>query len=113
MSVGPSRFSALAVGRIGRPGAEIFLVEDHLLHKAGAAPAIFLGPGDPDPAGGVHRLLPGNALFERLAVGRDALVGGIVDADLRRQVGFEPAAELGAEGRVLGAVGEVHCGSFY
>src|SRR6267154_717950 len=49
-----------------RTGAEIFLVEDHLLHKARAAPAIFLGPGDADPAGGVHRLLPRNALFEGL-----------------------------------------------
>ena len=90
----------------GRAGAEIFLVENDLLHKAGAAPAIFLRPGDPDPAGGVHLLLPGNALFQCLAIGRDALVGGIVDADLRRQVFFEPVAEFGAESRVLGAVGD-------
>src|SRR5260370_15363117 len=96
-----------------RTGAEIFLVEDHLLHKARAAPAIFFGPGDPDPAGGVHRLLPPNALFECLAVGRHALVGGIVDADLRRQVHFEPAPEMGTKGGMLGAVGEVHGGPLY
>src|SRR5438128_167491 len=43
-------------------GAEILLVEDDLLHEADAAAAIFLGPGQPDPAGGVHLLLPGAAL---------------------------------------------------
>src|SRR6266404_204819 len=89
-------------------GAEIFLVKDDLLHKAGAPPAIFLGPRDPDPAGSVHRLLPSDAFFERLAVRRHALVGGIVDADLRGQIRLEPMAEFGAECSVLGAVGEVH-----
>src|SRR3989440_12947772 len=34
-----------------RPRAEIFLIEDHLLHKAGATAAILLGPGDPNPPG--------------------------------------------------------------
>jgi len=92
----------------GRTGVEIFLVEDHLLHKAGAAAAIFLGPGDSDPAGGVHLFLPGDALFERFAIRRDALVGGIVDADLGGQVRPEPTAEFGAERRVLWAVGEIH-----
>src|SRR5260370_25275217 len=48
-----------------RTGAEIFLVEDHLLHKARAPPALFFGPGHPDPAGGAHRLLPPNALSAR------------------------------------------------
>src|SRR6266851_753873 len=47
-----------------RAGAEIFFVEDHLLHKAGAPPAIFRGPRDADPAGLVHLLLPPDALFE-------------------------------------------------
>src|SRR5437763_16990238 len=91
-----------------RTSAEIFLVEDHLLHKAGATAAIFLGPGDPDPPGGMHRLLPRDALFERLPVGRDTLVGGIVDAGLRRQVRFEPVAKFAAEGRMLGTVGEIN-----
>src|SRR5208337_1454838 len=70
--------------------------------------AIFLGPGDPDPTGGVHLLLPGDALFQYLAVGRDALVGSVVDADLGRQVGFEPMTKFAAEGSVLGTVGEIH-----
>ena len=56
----------------------------------------------------MHCLLPRNALFERLPVGRHALVGGVVDADLGRQVPVQPAPELGAECRVLRAVGEVH-----
>ncbi len=92
-------------------GAEILLVEDDLLHEIGAAAAIFLGPGNADPAGGVHLLLPGDALFERLAVGRDALVGSIVDTDLGRQIGFEPMAQFGAEFCVLRAVGEIHGGT--
>ena len=93
-----------------RAGAEIFLVEDHLLHKAGAAPAIFLGPGDADPAGGVHLLLPGDALFEDRAVGRDALVLRVLDLEIVGQIGFEPSAELAAELGVLGRVGKIHGG---
>src|SRR5947199_11002 len=50
-------------GQDRRAGAEILFVEDHLLHKAGAAPAIFLWPGQADPAGRVHLLLPRAALF--------------------------------------------------
>jgi hypothetical protein len=92
---------------------EIFLVEYDLLLKTGAGAAILLGPRDPDPAGGMHCLLPRNSLFERLPVGRDALVGASVDTDLRRKVRFEPAPELRMKCRVLEAVGEVHCGSFY
>src|SRR5215469_12267382 len=96
-------------GRQNRPaGAEILFVEDDLLHKAGAAAAIFFGPGDSDPAGCVHLLLPGDALFQCLAVRRDALVGGVVDADLGRQIFLEPIAEFGTKRRVLGAVCEIH-----
>ena len=89
-------------------GAEILLVENHLLHKAGAAPAIFLGPGNPDPAGGVHLFLPGDALFQSLAVGGDALVGGIVDFDFLGEIVVKPLPELGAESGMLRAVGEIH-----
>jgi hypothetical protein len=56
----------------------------------------------------VHPLLPRDALFERLPVRRDALISGIVDADLRRKICFDPAAEFGAKRRVLRAVGEIH-----
>ena len=91
-----------------RAGADIFLVEDDLLHEIGAAPAIFLGPGDPDPTRGVHRLLPLNALFQCLAVGCYALVGRVIDTNLRRQVGGEPLPELGAKLGMLRTVGEIH-----
>ena len=92
----------------GGAGARVFLVEDDLLHKARTTAAILPGPGEPDPARGVHRPLPGDAFFECLAVGRDALVGGIVDADVGWQIGLEPAADLGAKLGMLRAVGKVH-----
>src|SRR5579862_9458910 len=78
-------------------GAEIFLVPDHLLHEIGAAPAIFLGPRDPDPAGFVHLLLPGDALYEDVAVGRDPLVLRVLDLEILREVGLEPVPKLAAE----------------
>jgi len=56
----------------------------------------------------VHRLLPGDVFFECLAVGRDPLVGCIVDADLGWQVVLELAADFAAERRVLRAVGKIH-----
>ncbi len=95
-------------GQDRRAGAEILLVEDDLLHEAGAAPAIFLRPGDADPAGGVHFLLPGAAAFQRLAIGRDALVLRVLDLEVVGQVRVEPGAQLAAEGGVFRGVGEVH-----
>ena len=89
-------------------GAEILLVENHLLHKAGAAPAIFFRPGNPDPAGGVHLFLPGDALFQGIAVGGDALVGGVIDLDFLGEIVVKPLPELGAESGMLRAVGEIH-----
>ena len=56
----------------------------------------------------MHLFLPGDAFFEGLPVRRDPLVGGIVDTDLGRQVFFEPVAKFGAEGGMLGTVGEIH-----
>ena len=95
-------------GQDRRAGAEILLVEDNLLHEAGAAPAIVLRPGDADPAGRMHLLLPGAAALQRLAIGRDTLVLRILDLEVVGQVGFEPGAELAAEGGVFWSVGEVH-----
>ena len=89
-------------------GADILLVEDDLLHEIGTAAAILLGPRDPDPARGMHRLLPLDALFQCRAVGCDALVGRVVNADIGGQIGLEPAAELAAERRMLRAVGKIH-----
>src|SRR5947207_4405628 len=91
-----------------RAGAEILLVEDYLLHKAGAAAAIFLWPGQADPAGRVHPLLPGAALFERLAVGGDALVLRVLDLEIVREIGVEPSAKLTAEFGVVRRIGEIH-----
>ncbi len=65
-------------------GAEILLVENDLLHKTGTAAAVLLGPGDADPAGRMHLLLPGDAFFENIAIGRHPLVGSVVDLDLGR-----------------------------
>src|SRR6185312_1095822 len=95
-------------GEDRRVRPEILLVEDHLLDKAGAAPAVFLGPGDADPAGGVHLLLPGDALFERLPVGRDARIRCVLNLQIVGQIGLEPGAEFAAKFGVLGGVGEIH-----
>src|SRR4029450_2208143 len=73
-----------------------------------APPAVGLGPRDAHPARLVHDLLPFHALLERGAVGRHALVGGIVHAELAWQIGGEPAAQLASEGLLLGRVLEVH-----
>src|SRR5206468_7082176 len=91
-----------------RADAGVLFVKYDLLRETRTAAAIFLRPGDPDPAGGVHRLLPTDALFQGLEIGGDALVGRVVDANLRRQIGVEPAAELATECRMLRAVGKIH-----
>src|SRR6202040_3079942 len=63
---------------------------------------------DPDPPGLVHGLLPGAPPLERLAIGGHAIVGGIVEAEIRRKVLGQPRAELVAKGLLLGRVLEVH-----
>jgi hypothetical protein len=50
----------------------------------------------------VHLLLPGDALFEDVAVGRDALVLRVLDLQIVGQVGLKPGAELAAEFGMLG-----------
>src|SRR5262249_12360355 len=84
-------------GAVTGPGrrmcGEILLVEDDLLDEAGAAAAIFLGPGDADPAGGIHLLLPGDAFVERLAVRCDARIRRVLDLEVVGQIGVEPGAE--------------------
>jgi hypothetical protein len=54
----------------------------------------------------MHCPLPGDAFFECLAVGGDALVGRVIDANLLRQIGGEPLPELGAKLGMLRTVGE-------
>ena len=83
-------------------GAEILFVPDHLLHEAGAAAAIFLGPGNADPAGGVHLLLPGDALFQDLAIRGNALILRVLNLQIIAEVGVEPSAELATEFGMFG-----------
>src|SRR5579862_1128931 len=95
-------------GEDRRMRPEILLIEDHLLDKARATPAILLGPRDADPAGGIHFLLPVDALLERLAVGRDARIRRVFDLEIVGQVGVEPGAELAAKRGMFRGVGEIH-----
>ena len=62
----------------------------------------------PDPARRVHAALPVAPALERRAIGRDPLVGRILDAQIVGEVGAEPVADLGAETFLLGRVGEIH-----
>ena len=95
-------------GEHGRARPEALLVVDDLLHQGGAAPAVLLGPRDPDPARRVHAALPVAPPLEGLAVRRHPLVGRVLDAEIVGEVGGEPAADLGAEVLLLGRVGEIH-----
>ena len=89
----------------------VLLVPDHALDQAGAAAAVFFRPRDADPTGGVHLRLPEAASLEGFAVRRHAIVGGIVEAQLGRQMLHEPVAELLAKLLVPGRVLEVHAQS--
>ena len=94
----------------GGPGAEALLVVDDLLHEGGPAASVFLGPRDAHPAGLEHGPLPPYPALEGRAVRGDALVGGIVDAEITRQVGGEPAPQLLPERFLLRGVVKVHEG---
>jgi hypothetical protein len=56
----------------------------------------------------VHLLLPDAPLLEGVAIGRDAVVGGIVQAELRGKVRGEPLPEFLTEPFVLCRELEVH-----
>ena len=86
----------------------VFLVPDHALDQRRAATTVFRRPRDPDPARLVHRPLPAAPTLERFAIGGDAIVGRIVEAQLGRQVGVEPRTKLPAERVLRGRVLEVH-----
>src|SRR5207247_11171324 len=79
----------------------VLLVPDDPLDQAGAATPVLLRPRDPEPTGGVHRLLPRAAALERLAIGCDPIVGRVVETEVGGEVRREPLAKLRAE-RVLG-----------
>src|SRR5262249_13214041 len=72
------------------------------------AAAIFLGPGNTDPARGVHLFLPSDTLFKRLAIRCDTGVRGVLDLKVVGQIGVKPSAELAAEFGMLRGVGEIH-----
>src|SRR2546421_353181 len=80
----------------------------HTFHQPAPPPAVLLGPRHPHPARRVHGLLPRAPLLERLAVGRHAIVGGVVEAEIGGQVGGEPVTELAAKRVVLGSPLEIH-----
>src|SRR5205814_9690530 len=76
------------VDRLGRLREDHLVVEDQLLHEAGASAAVLLGPGDADIAGLVELLLPGPPALDEglLALGYG---GGAA-----RLVGLQPGADL-------------------
>ena len=94
----------------GRAGDGVLLVPDDALDQPGVAAPVLFGPRDADPARGVHRFLPDAAALEGLAIGRDAVVGSVVQTQLRPQIRGEPVAEFLAEALVLGGELEIHDG---
>ena len=92
---GPDEVDADAADELGRACAGELLDDDEVLDRAGAAPAVLLGPRDADPAALGELALP-------LAPERD-LVGEVVEprrqalAVLPGQVGPQPVAHLGAQ----------------
>ena len=95
-------------GRIGARARKYSSSKITCCMKLAPRPPYSFGQDDADPAGRVHLLLPGAAAFQRLAIGRDALVLRILDLEVVGQVGVEPGAELAAEGGVFRSVGEIH-----
>ena len=94
-----------AVHQLRRARARQLLVEDRLLRRRRAAPAVLARPEEADVAGVVEPPLPvaqeGELVGERRVVVRHALAA-------RRPVGGEPGAQRRAEALVVGRVGEVH-----
>src|SRR5262249_20857798 len=87
---------------LGGAGARVLLVPDHLLHEAGAAPAVLARPRDTGPAALEHASLPGEIVVpERPEIGPD---GGA----LARHVRLEPGARVGPEGLFGSAEADLH-----
>ena len=106
MRVGPSRLMALGPGRIGARARKYSSSKMTCCIKLEPRPPYSLGQEIPT-AGGMHLLLPGDAFFENIAIGAtrwSAASSTLISAGS----GFQPIAELGAEGRVLRAVGKIH-----
>ena len=98
---GPTHDQTEHVRRRRRACPHQLLVEDGLLHEGGAAPAVFLGPGNARVAGVVQRSLPREAMLEA-GLRAVRLWAGMMVA--------QPRANLVAEGELVGRQGEVHAG---
>ena len=70
--------------------------------------AVFFWPREAGVSGAVEFRLPRAAAFEDVAIGRDAFVLRVVDAEILGQVRVEPGANFVAEGFLFGGVFEVH-----
>src|SRR5439155_13297825 len=97
---------AAAIDQLRRLGARHLLVEDDHLDDRRAAPAELARPVEADVARLAHALLPGAELPDLVAVG--ARGGERAAAQVVRQVGLEPAADLLAERLFAVAEGEGH-----
>jgi hypothetical protein len=110
-NVSPSRTArVLSAARSDpRRGAHHLLLEDHLLDQARAPPSVFARPGDADPPPVVQPPVPGEARVEgAIGVQRELVVRGGPLRAVRRQLAFEPGAELGPEHLVGRGECEVH-----
>ena len=95
---------------LGGPRPGQLLLDDEVLGRPGAAPAVRFGPGHADPAAGGQRGLPGteerHLLAEVVEAGREAL------AVLPGEVVHEPGADLPPERVLFRRGAEVHEFSF-
>src|SRR5690606_7174033 len=94
----------------GALGADVLLVEDHLLVEGRAAPAVLLGPADAVPTGLAHPFGPGDALLdEAVLVARAATPAELLE--LADEVRLEPRAHLGPERLFFSAERKIHAQS--
>src|SRR5207302_4797608 len=103
---GPEHRHAATIDQLRRLGGRHLLVEDDHLDDRRAAPAELARPVEADVARLAHALLPGAELPDLVAVG--ARGGERAAAQVVRQVGLEPAADLLAERLFAVAEVEVH-----
>jgi hypothetical protein len=68
---------------------------------------VFFGPRKARVSGAVEFRLPRAAALEHVAIGHDALILRVVDAEILGEVRIEPGADFVAEGFLFGGVFEV------
>src|SRR5204862_44618 len=84
----------------------VLLAEDDLLGEARVAPAVLLGPVEPDPAVAPEQLLPLDTQLPGGLVRRPASAAEL--GELALEMLGEPGAHLIAERRLRGCVEEIH-----